>query len=256
MPEARPTEPVVSPPAQPANIDPLAMENRKALVDDIVRDMRKDSVKQAALAELNKANAQKLVAKFFQHPATLLVLGFALTGLVGLKLQQGEWERQQQRLVEIHEVDLKYAIMDEVTKAVGARNATALAIVEPLLGHVNGSRLREEEIERFKEWQKAAYDWRVNSQVLKVKLRTYLEGQAAADANQQFTDVIAQGQKINMNIIGIEDHLRANNWVGDSKSDDLIDEIYTAIEETDGHLKQLNAVIVNESRKSIKSGRP
>ena len=251
MSEAHDTGPLSSPPAEPAGADLSSAQERKTLVDDIVREMRRDSVKEAASAKLNKANVARLVAQFFKHPATLLVLGFTLTGMVGLKLQRGEWDRQQRRLIEIREADLKYAVLDDVLKAVGARNSTAIAIVEPLLGRNIGSRLRPEEIERFRDWQKAAYDWRVNSQVLRLKLQSHIRH---PDAAAHFKEISLIGQKINTNIIRLSEHLRANNWVSDQESNDEIDEIIDAIEDTDKDLNKLKDVITDEAKSSINGG--
>lgn len=253
MAKAQRKEPVDRTPSQPEVVDHLAVQDRDALINDIVREMRKDSVKEAARAKLNKAGGWRVVAKSLQHPAALLVLGFALTGLVGLRLQQGEWDRQQKRLIEIRKVDLKYTIMDDIIKAVGARNATATAIVEPLLTRVNGTQLRPEEIERFKDWQKAADDWRINSQVLRSRLTAHIRTQAAA---QQFEAIVERGKNINIHMNRISEYLRTKNWVGDSESDDIMDELYTEIDETNKNLKQLTAAIVSEADESITSGKP
>src|SRR5688572_5240146 len=123
MSKATHTDPVVASPEQPSSINSFAGKDREALVSDIVKEMRKDSVKEEASAKLKKGDWLQALSKFFQHPAVLLILGFTITGWIGAKLannwqsqewnrQQGvqskEWERQQQRLVKIRDTDLKY----------------------------------------------------------------------------------------------------------------------------------------------------
>lgn len=260
MPEAQQPEPAVSPHVQPHDASPSAAIDREALVDDIVREIRKDSVKEEALAKLKKADAQGGFSKFFQHPATLLIIGFALTGVFGLlltnKVQKQEWERQQQRLVKIRNADLKYAIMDELIKAVGARNATATAVVEPLLGPMREEQLRIlkiEPAERFKGWQKATYDWRYNSQVLRLKLKAYIKD---SKAQQNFEEITERGQTINVNIIRLQIHLEANNWALDEKSGELLDNIKTAKDETEKYLTDLTNSIVAEVEADIRRENP
>ena len=72
-------EPVARTSDQPEDAEFLTARGREAIVNDIVREMRKDSLKESVRANLNRASGWRVVGKSLQHPAALLVLGFALT---------------------------------------------------------------------------------------------------------------------------------------------------------------------------------
>ncbi len=141
----------------PAIQTPLSETERRVLVDEIVSEMRKDALKEQAAEKLTKLTWAQFFSNLSTQPAVLLVLGFALTGLVGTfitgRWQKAEWDRQQTRLVEIQGINLKYQIIDDVTKLIGERNAAALAIVVPLLGGDKDLALiLKEEEEPIKNW--------------------------------------------------------------------------------------------------------
>lgn len=260
MSEPAQPEPAAGAPAQPAAANTSPVRDGEALVNDIVREIRKDSVREAALAKLKKPSARERFSKLFQHPAMLLVMGFALTSIVGLllthEIQKQEWERQQRRLVEIRDADLKYAIMDELIKAVGVRNAAATAVVEPLLGPVRESQLRLLKVdpaERFKGWLTAVYDWRYSTQVLRLKLKAHIR---EPQAQWYFDEIIERGKEINANVIELQTHANANNWALDAKAGDLLDNIDTAKEQTDKYLVALTKTIVAEAQEGIKKEKP
>ena len=120
-----------------------------------------------------------------RNPLLLLILGFALTGILGAwitlvfqsrewnrqqSMQSSEWNKQQIRLVQIHEVDQKYGMIDEVTKAVVEHDSAAMDALASLTWTRGDPRIVSEGPERLKHWQQASKDWRVTSQKLLQKL--------------------------------------------------------------------------------------
>jgi len=165
QPPPRPPASVVAEPKPSDTTSVSPWDRRESLVKEVVDEIRRDALKEDALKKLRKADWPDRISKFFQHPAALLVIGFALTGWIGGSLanawQRNEWERQQLRLIEIHGIELKYGIIDDVTKAVGERNAAARGVLYPLLDDLDNRVLTQEEAEPIKNWQKATQDWQI-----------------------------------------------------------------------------------------------
>jgi hypothetical protein len=63
-----------------------------------------------------------------RHPVVLLLIGFALTGLLGQWIasswQRREWDREQSRLIVIKTLDQKYGMVEELLEATGENSAT------------------------------------------------------------------------------------------------------------------------------------
>jgi hypothetical protein len=145
-----------------------------------------------ALASFRQEVSQKIEdvdsktsPKLSRNPLLLLIVGFVLTGILGAwitlafqsrewnrqqSMQSSEWNKQQIRLVQIHEVDQKYGIIDEVTKAVVEHDSAAMDAVGTLTWTPGDTRIVSEGPERLKHWQQASKDWRVTSQKLLQKL--------------------------------------------------------------------------------------
>jgi hypothetical protein len=243
--------------------NPFVGDERKSLVEEIVIELRKDSVKEDARAKLKKTDWPASVSKFFQHPAVLLVIGFALTGVIGALLtsrwqrrewnrqhnvESEEWNRQQRRLVAIKEIDAKYGIVDELTRAVGSRNAAVTSVITPMT-QLSGPELSAAQEGPMNEWQKAVYAWRVSSQTLRLKIAAHIKDVTAAN---NFKEIAERGRIINVGIIKLQAHLRATKWShDDDESSNLVDQINTAVEETDDYLKKLTDSIVAEARADV-----
>lgn len=247
-------------PEQSQDTSVLSPERQKTLVNEIVNEIRKDSLKDAALAQLGKSEASNAISKFFQHPAALLVLGFALTGLIGAWITSSwqraewdrqkdrearEWERQQLRLTEIRGIDLKYGIIDEVTKAVGEYHAAAKSVRLPLLKGLNDAQLARQEVEPIKAWGKAYHDWLVSEQILRLKLTAHIKNQDALS----YFERIAETEKNITGKVGIlqnhlsEYSLRGNNSEAIDYLDDLDGQFNVASED----LKRLVSIIAKEA---------
>lgn len=250
---------------------------REQLIKGIVEEIRNESQKQGALiSEIvsqirdqlkqdQKASWPKRISKFFQHPAFLLVLGFAITGLIGgllanrwqrkewdrqQEIQKNEWERQQLRTLDIHGIDLKYRIIDELTKAIGERNAAAKGILSPLEQELNHQQLIQEEKERLASWEKVSNDWRVNSQILKLKIATHIKAQDAAKIFEEISEV---ERDIAVGVVIVKNDLRKyHRDARDEEGRKHLDSILSSIVKTEQALKRLANVIAEEARNEIK----
>lgn len=211
----------------------------------------------------------KQISSFFQHPAVLLIIGFALTGIIGAWLtgrwqrnewdrqqfvQSQEWDRQQLRLLDIHSIDLKYEIINEITKSIGERNAAATGIVVPLLGGISDRELIKEEQEPIKNWQKVSHDWRTDSQILRLKIAAHIKSQEAADL---FTQLIKTEKEFGGKVTYLQKHLdQYNRLDNNAEAQKYLDGILNDIEKIGKDLKQLVTVIADETRDDVKGTKP
>lgn len=235
---------------------------RKALIDEIVNEMSKDAIKVDALAQLKKADLQELISKFFQHPAVLLIVGFALTGLIGAYLtnrwQSQEWEREQLRTLEFRGFDQKYEIIDEITKSVGERNSAAIAVVAPLLQGVGNEQLIRDEAEAIKDWRKASNEWLVRSKILQLKIETRIKSK---EASLLFAQIAEKEANIGVDANLLQTRLVEYNWMKSADNEKKtrakkrIDGILSTIQATGEDLKKLVVVIADEARGDVKSGK-
>jgi hypothetical protein len=203
----------------------------------------------------------------------LLVIGFVLTGFMGAllthywhtqewereqKAQSKEWERQQRRLLDIKKIDLKYQIINEITKAVGERNAATMQILGPLA--TKGFTLRQlttEEEDPFKNWQKTTNEWRINYQILQIKIGTHIQNEEAVQILQR----IRETQKtIFAEVTQLKSHL-SEYYVEDKEPDQYteddrealktLDGIRNAVKATEMDLKRLIAKIAEEAQADV-----
>lgn len=239
----------------PAIQTDLSETDRRALIDEIVSEMRKDALREQAAKKLNRSWAQ-ILSNIFTQPAVLLVLGFALTGLVGTfitgRWQKAEWDRQQTRLIEIQGVNLKYQIIDDVTKLIGERNAAALAIVVPLLGSDKDLDLIiKEEQEPIKNWQKVSHDWRANSQILRLKIAVHIQDPKASEL---FARLMKAEKELGGKVTYLEKNLQHYVQL-DDESQKYLDGILFDTESIGLVLRELVTTIANEAKNDIKNNR-
>src|SRR5260370_34539365 len=104
------------------NTNNQSEEDRKLLVDQIIAELEKDARKKDVIKRLCEQPKTFSLGNLLHHPAVLLILGFTLTGFLGNILasrwQSREWDRQQSRLEQTRKAEIKYAIINELTKAV------------------------------------------------------------------------------------------------------------------------------------------
>lgn len=248
QPPPRPPASVVAEPKPSDTTSVSPWDRRESLVKEVVDEIRRDALKEDALKKLRKADWPDRISKFFQHPAALLVIGFALTGWIGGSLanawQRNEWERQQLRLIEIHGIELKYGIIDDVTKAVGERNAAARGVLYPLLDDLDNRVLTQEEAEPIKNWQKATQDWLVNSQTLELKIAAHIRN---PEALASFKQIFEREKTITGKMAYIKRHLAEfNHQETNEDAQRDLDEIYDNIYGTGDDLTKLTAIITAE----------
>lgn len=244
---------------------PIAFpSDREALIKEIVQEMRKDAVKEEAPTKLKKANWLGLVSNFFKHPATLLLIGFAFTAGVGgwltnrwqrqewdrqQLIERNEWERQQLRQIDIHVINIKYQLIDEITKAIGERNAAARGILSPLQQNLPYTDLLKEEEERINTWQRVTGEWRVNSQILKLKISTYITNK---DVATRFEQIIVEQKSIAVAINEVKNDLRKYSNADDKEATQELDILLKRLNTTGDTLKLLVEDIAEEARKEVK----
>jgi hypothetical protein len=243
-------------------------EERKSLINEIVAEMRKDSIKEDALKELRRTNWPDVIAKFFQHPATLLIIGFVLTGMIGARLTANwqraewdrqkakeieEWNRQQQRLIVIHSIDLKYGIIDETIKAVGERNAAARNILLPLLEVLDDQQLMQEEAEPVKGWKQANHDWLVNAQTLRLKLSAHINNR---EVIKYFDRIVDREKIIGAKIANLQANaVRYNHEEENEDAQTYLQGLIADLKGTEDDLKNLVDTITAEIQTDVQGSK-
>jgi hypothetical protein len=257
MSEHNPTQPASTNdiPEQIKSAHVFTEEEREALVDEIANEIRKDSLKEDSLKKLKQVSRLDTLSNFFRHPATLLAIGFILTGLIGTWLthtwQATEWDRQQQRLLDIHGIDLKYGIMDDITKAVGERNAAARGVMYPLYENLDNRLLEKEEVDPIKNWQSATYNWLVNSETLQIKIAEHIKNREALKC---FNRIVEKEKRITGKIAYIKGHLAEYNHPVSNEGalKELDSEIYDNIYGMGDDLTKLTTIITAEIQADVR----
>jgi len=138
--------------------------------------------------------AQTGLSKFFQHPATLLLLGFFLTGIAGTwlasKWKQSEWKNQQNYLVAQRTLDRKSAVIEATFKEVAITTAAA----DDLLATYYPADWSKKDVdERWENWKKTSLNWRIQSKVLSARLATSFSSQ---DVQKTFREIVDQRKQL------------------------------------------------------------
>ncbi|SRR6266446_2643442 len=135
--------------------------------------------------KIEDRESQGRLSRLSKNPLVLIIVGFILTGIAGAwitlsfqsrewnrqqAIQGSEWNKQQIRLVQIREIDQKYGIIDEVTKAVVEHDSAAMDAVTTFTWKKTDQRRLDEAPERLKHWEQTSKEWRVTSQKLLQKL--------------------------------------------------------------------------------------
>ena len=252
----------------PSNQTQLSEMDRRVLINEIVDEMRKDSLKEGVAKKLANLSWTEFLSGVLAQPAVLLILGFALTGIIGTwiagrlqraewdrqqRIESQEWDRQQTRLVDIHGINMKYQLIDDVTKLIGERNAAALAIVAPLLGDNNDRELiMKEEEEPIRNWQKVSHEWRAGSQIVRLKIAVHIQN---TKATELFARLINAERELGAKVTYLQKNLMHYIEL-DDKSQKYLDSILSDIENIGEVLKELVTTIANEAKADVKSSRP
>jgi hypothetical protein len=173
---------------------PLSDAEREHIIEV---ERLKDEVRQLLQIEPPAAK----FSKFCQHPAVLLLLGFALTDLAGTFLvsqwKQDEWRNQQNYLVAQRTLDRKAAVIEATFKEVAATIAAAddlLAIYYP------ADWSKKDVDERWENWKKTSLNWRVQSKVLSARLATSFSKQ---DVQTTFKEIVDQRKQLGNIIVNL-----------------------------------------------------
>jgi len=239
--------------AEPSEPTTLTTSERESLIDTIVNEIRKDSLKHDVSLKLTKRNWLNSISSFFQHPAVLVFIGFIITGLIGgwiaNRWQRQEWNRQQLRLIDIRGADLKYELSNEMTKSIGERNAAAMGILAPLDEEkLSDKQLVSEEADRIKIWNAASNEWRTNSQVLRGKIDARVKSQ---DIARMFEQILDKERKIGAKVNIVKLDLVHYHRPDDNRVQQYLGEIHTLIEQTTQDLKPLVKAIAMEADTDI-----
>ncbi|MDQ1591702.1 MAG: hypothetical protein QOG71_2329 [Pyrinomonadaceae bacterium] len=203
-------------------------------------------------AEIVKAlKVEGRFTKIIQHPTFLLILGFALTGIVGSWLttswQSREWNRQQTRLSQQKAQDLKYGLIEEATKGI-TENQAALdnLAVEALLISEKVSSPQDFE-EKFDAWKLVNGKLRYNFQITEQKINIYFSSPRIQPLLEEISGYNT-GAELSVKLF-YSDYKRDVNILYDSKKfDDHIKGITNRRKRIDELLKQL----INEMQEEIK----
>jgi len=145
--------------------------------DEISRSAIKKEIVDQVLTKRSRSSG------FWQHPATLLVLGFVFTTLCGAAItscwKTREWQNEQsyltaqtrcerERLTRTEEIKQKYEVKDEIIRRVAETNTAAEEIL--IYFEMDPRRRRQEKKDRIAYWKEASRNWRTNEKILKQRL--------------------------------------------------------------------------------------
>lgn len=185
--------------------DIQAQKERELLKQEVLDELKKQTLKKELVDEIQKRSKAASLSSFGRHPATLLIIGFLLTGIVGTllttrwqrkewdrqqTLQNIEWNKQQSRLVQIHNIDHKYEVISEITMAVGQSNAAASEILFTFNPKANDLLRAEGSDERIKLWQQAQHNWQIAVSVIRQKLSVFFRNEQLQDHLLKIADRI------------------------------------------------------------------
>ena len=240
-------------PAEQPRENMTTLSEREALIKAIVTEMRKDALKCDVSLQLRKTSRAQAISNFLKHDAVLVFIGFVVTGLMGgwiaNRWQRQEWNRQQTRLLVIRRADRKLEISNEITKAVGERNASALGVLRPLdEEELNDKQLTLEEVDRVQGWNKVSAEWITNYQVLSGEIAVNITDPEVA---RLFEDIVEKekyiGAKVNVVRLSFTYYRQANN----KEAQKYLNDIHSLLEQTAKELMPLVKKIAKEADDDI-----
>jgi hypothetical protein len=238
--------------------DPLEQKKGelKAMIREALDDLSKESIKNEVVRDLTPADSKSSLAQFAQHPAFLLFISFALTGLFGTwissRLQSREWDRQQDRLIRIKRAEQKYNFVEELTKAIAESNAAerdVLISFDPQwrVGDPSRQQTRNDRIKFFQE--QGGRNWRINSALYRARLNTYFNDPKLVKA---FDEIMNRRSDIGSRIGSLIDDFRKNNRVvTDAMFIADVESVNKLIDENRDALQEMIDVMVQKTQKDI-----
>ncbi|HEX8745797.1 MAG TPA: hypothetical protein VF717_01270 [Pyrinomonadaceae bacterium] len=154
-------------------------QDREALIKHILEELDRDALAKEIITRLHPPTKKNIFLDALKHPVVLLILGFALTGIVGNWLasfwQNRQWERQQLRQIQLKDVETKYALIDELTRYVEKNNVAgrdvygSCCVGRPELDESS----YKDTITKLEVWGTAIDSWRSYSPILERKITLY-----------------------------------------------------------------------------------
>jgi hypothetical protein len=229
----------------------------EAVRNEIVAEIRKEAFKKEILEELEMRGFMASARKTAQHPAVLLILGFALTSALGGGLtflwqnkanakqesraaQQRDFEQKQaarQRLIQ-----QKSALLDDVAKAVAETNTAA----EDILDAFERSNRRAYP-ERLKYWQsEGSRKWRVASKLLIPRLNSTFRDKHVNACFQKLLGHRAYIGNDIANLEGLQARLGWKRMEADKEAAELLADGHAKINEMATELEKLMGLMADE----------
>src|SRR5687768_7871400 len=194
---------------------------RELIKQEILNELRKERLKKELVDEIQKRSKAASLTSFIQHPGILLLLSFALTGIVGTllttrwqrnewnrqqALQTIEWNRQQSRLTQIRNIDHKYEVIDGITKAVGESNAAANEILFTFSS--KAQKLQTSKVrERLMLWQQAQQHWQKSVSVINQRLTVFFRNPQLLD---HLIKIVDKADLVFFNLLELVDRATEN----------------------------------------------
>lgn len=165
---------------------------------------KQDALKNKILEQLGQGGRfQRLT----QHPASIVLLTFALTTVVGSYLTS-KWQRLQQ------EHDQKYEVINDTAKSIAQIHAATTSVLAAL--QIGKAELRKSELDRtVPKWRETKNEWLVNQAVLAGKIAANFPNDSA-DAIKNFDDIFYSYKRVNVEIGNMLETLENNDeaWQG------------------------------------------
>jgi len=119
-----------------------------------------------------------------KHPASLLILGFALTGVVGSWLNScwhiSEWRNQQVYLTSQQDLQRKYETLELLMKSTATYLGASRDVVAMAQWGFDPNKRKKDIAARIEDWEKGKRLWEAESVVIYNKLGIYFPGEPRA----------------------------------------------------------------------------
>jgi hypothetical protein len=164
-----------------SNTEKRSEEDLNFFIDQVIAELEKDARKKEVIKRLCEQSKKSELSSLLHHPVVLLVLGFFLTGFLGnilaSKWQSREWDRQQSRLELARNTETKYAIINDLTKAVAESEGVKTNLVDELIdAFYHGQLIKDRDAtqaKRMANWAQAKQSWILAASMLEIKVKLY-----------------------------------------------------------------------------------
>jgi hypothetical protein len=186
----------------------IVPESLAILKGEIREAVEKDTLAKQVIDEI-QAKKPKSDA-FLKHPATLLLLGFIFTSVLGgiftscWKGYEQDNERaylatqtkcERERLTKTEEIKQKTDVKDEIIKRVAETNTAAEEIL--LYFEMEPLRKEQERVERTAYWKDATRAWKTNEKILRQRLLMRFSNPKVSEL---FDEMVSQRSLVGINI--------------------------------------------------------